>query len=86
MNDFSVNIIGYLAAIAGTSLMLPQVIKSYKSKSVADISWGMLVLYFLNCLLWLVYGLAINSSHVAVTNSIALVISMIQIFVKIKYA
>jgi len=54
-----VEIIGFTAAAVGTSLMLPQVIKSIKIKKVDDISFGMLVLYFFNCLLWLIYGMLI---------------------------
>lgn len=54
-----VEIIGFTAAAVGTSLMLPQVIKSIKTKKVDDISFGMLVLYFFNCLLWLIYGMLI---------------------------
>lgn len=78
-------IIGLAATIIGTSLMLPQVYKSFKTKSVSDISWGMLVLYFFNCLLWLIYGLLIFSIPLMATNGIALCISILQIILKIKY-
>lgn len=86
MNEVLVNIVGYSAAVIGTSLMLPQVFKSYKTKSVNDISWGLLVFYFLNCVLWLIYGILINASHLILTNAIALVISVIQIVLKVKYS
>jgi MtN3 and saliva related transmembrane protein len=78
-------IIGYLATIVGTSIMLPQIYKSIKTKSVSDVSWGMLVLYFLNCLLWLIYGILILASPLMITNGIALAISILQIVLKIKY-
>ncbi|MBI4086012.1 MAG: hypothetical protein HY433_02065 [Candidatus Liptonbacteria bacterium] len=66
--------------------MLPQVIKSYKTKSVADLSWGMLILYFLNCALWLIYGILISASHLILTNAIALVISVIQVLLKLRFS
>ncbi len=78
-------IIGYSATIVGTSLMLPQVYKSLKTKSVKDLSWGMLSLYFLNCLLWLIYGTLISSTPLALTNGIALAISIFQISLKLRY-
>ncbi len=81
-----VDIVGYAATIVGTSLMLPQVYKSLKTKSVDDVSWGMLVMYFLNCSLWLTYGALIASMPLAVTNAIALVISVVQIGLKICYS
>ncbi len=79
-------IIGFTAAIIGTSLMLPQVIKSIKTKRVDDISFGMLVLYFFNCLLWLVYGTLIIAWPVIVCNFIALIISIVQLILKLKYS
>lgn len=80
-----INIIGYTAVAVGTSLMLPQVIKAWKTKRVEDLSFGMVVLYFFNCLLWLLYGLLIAALPVIVANSIALVISIAQVILKLKY-
>lgn len=81
-----VEIIGYLAAAAGTSLMLPQVIKSLKTKKMRDVSFGMLILYFFNCILWLAYGILISAWPVIISNFIALIISIIQLFLKVKYS
>lgn len=41
-------IFGYAGTVTGVSFMIPQVYRTYKTKSVEDISWGMLVLFFLN--------------------------------------
>ena len=78
-------IVGYLAAVVGTGLMLPQLIKMIRTKKVADISLGMLFMYFLNCLLWLSYGILIMVWPVIICNFIALIISIIQIVLKYKY-
>lgn len=83
--DLFKNVIGVSATIVGTSIMLPQIYKSLKTKKVSDVSWGMLVLYFLNCLLWLVYGVLISAPPLIATNGIALCISILQIILKIKY-
>lgn len=78
-------IIGFLAAVVGTSLMLPQVIKTVRTKKADDLSLLMLSLYFVNCLLWLTYGLLIIAWPLVVCNFIALVISIIQLALKFKY-
>jgi len=78
-------IIGYLAAIVGTTLMLPQVVKTIKTKKVDDVSLVMLLFYFFNCLLWLVYGLLISALPLILCNSIALLISIFQLVLKFKY-
>ncbi len=86
MEKIIIDIVGYLAAIVGTSLMLPQVIKSFKTKKVDDISSMMLMLYFLNCCLWLAYGIMISAFPVIICNFIALLISIAQIAIKIKFS
>ncbi|HEY4473894.1 MAG TPA: SemiSWEET family transporter [Candidatus Paceibacterota bacterium] len=86
MHDILINIIGYSGAVVGVSIMLPQVYKSLKTKSVEDVSWGMLVLYFVNCALWLAYGILIGALPVTVTNAVALVISVVQIGIKVRYS
>jgi len=83
-SNILVNIVGYSAAVIGTSLMLPQVLKSYRTKSVADLSWGMLILYFFNCVLWLIYGTLINALHVILTNAIALFISLVTSLINLE--
>ena len=85
MINIITEIIGYLAAIIGTSLMLPQVIKSLRTKKVDDISFVMLIFYFLNCFLWLTYGILISSTPLIVGNLIAFIISIAQIVIKLKY-
>jgi len=83
--DVITQIIGFSAAIVGTSLMLPQVIKSIKTKKVNDIAFGMLLLYFFNCLLWFIYGVLISSWPLIICNFIALIISIVQLALKMKY-
>ena len=85
MNTLVINIIGYTAALVGTTLMIPQVVKSFKTKSVKDISLFMVIAYVLNCILWTIYGFFIVSYPVIICNIIAFVISIIQLILKIKY-
>ena len=78
-------VIGFLAAFVGTQVMLPQIIKTIKTKRVDDLSLLMLVVYLLNCSLWLAYGLLISAWPVIICNSIALIISIVQLILKFKY-
>jgi len=85
MNLEIINLIGYIAAVFGTLILLPQVIKSVKTKSVRDVSLLMLIIYLINCILWVVYGSLITSLPVIIGNSTALSFVVIQLFLKIKY-
>lgn len=79
------DIIGYLAAIFGTSIMLPQVLKTLKTKRVKDLSTTMLVVYIINCTLWEVYGLLIDSMPIIACNLAALTIGVFQFVLKHRY-
>ncbi len=77
--------IGYLAAILGTFLMLPQVIKSVQTESVGDVSFVMLWVYAIQCLLWLVYGIGIKKVPLVLCNGIALIIGIVQLYLKFTF-
>ncbi|MEK7107473.1 MAG: SemiSWEET family transporter [Patescibacteria group bacterium] len=79
-------IIGYLATATGTCLMLPQLYKTLKTKSVKDVSWGMLIVYFFNGIFWTIYGLQISATPIVVTNVLALIICIAQIVLQMKYS
>jgi MtN3 and saliva related transmembrane protein len=82
---FFTEIIGYLAAVFGTALMMPQLYKSFKTKRVDDISMVMLVVYLINCSLWETYGILIKSNPVIICNFLALIIGSIQVYAKKKF-
>ena len=79
-------IVGYLATATGTCLMLPQFYKTLKTRSVKDVSWLMLIVYFFNCIFWLTYGLLLDATPIILTNSIALIISVAQIVLQVRYS
>jgi MtN3 and saliva related transmembrane protein len=78
-------VVGYMAAAVGTSILLPQVYKSIKTKKVNDISMSMLVVYIINLVLWEIYGLLLFSIPLIVCNVTSLIIALFQIILKIKY-
>jgi len=78
-------IVGYLAAIVGTALMLPQVIKTFRSRKIENISLMMLILYFLNCLLWLIYGILIVAWPVILCNIVGFFISIILLLLHYRF-
>ncbi len=80
------DIIGYLAALIGTFLMVPQVVNSLRTKSVGDISGAMLAAYLVQCALWAVYGLRMHAMPIILCNTIAFCIGVVQVVLKIKYS
>lgn len=82
--DF-VELIGYAAAFLATLAFLPQVLKSWKTKSTGDLSWGMLSLIASALFLWLVYGIMISSMPLILEDAISLVLVLALVFIKIRH-
>jgi MtN3 and saliva related transmembrane protein len=85
MMNLLTELVGYSAAVVGSALMLPQVIKTIKTKKTNDVSLMMLIFYFINCSLWLAYGVLILAWPVIICNTIALLISIFQLVLKFRY-
>lgn len=80
-----IDIIGYAAGILTLINMFPQVVKSYKTKSVEDVSFWMVLTYALSMIFWVTYAYFINSWPIMITNSIAFFMSAIQLVLMAKY-
>jgi len=78
-------ILGYLGALFITISFIPQVIKSYKTKSVQDLSLGLILTTLVGTVFWLLYGIVNNDSSLILCNSILGIIVIYQLFLIIKY-
>jgi len=79
------NIIDIVAGIFTTLAFLPQVIKTWKMKETKDLSLGMFLMFTLGVLLWLIYGIMINSMPVILANAGTIILAGIILFFKLKY-
>ena len=61
-------IIGLIEAVCTTFAFVPQVIKVWKTKQTKDLSLSMYSIMFLGILLWLVYGIIIESLSIILAN------------------
>lgn len=86
MRPEHITIIGLLAGALTTLSFLPQVIKTWKTKSADDLSLGMLILFALGVFLWLIYGIHIREMPVIIANTATLILITIIIYFKVKYS
>jgi MtN3 and saliva related transmembrane protein len=75
-------LIGTLAATLTTLSFLPQVAKTWQTRSAADFSWIWLVAFAAGLALWLVYGIALVSLPLIAANGITLSLVLLIGFVK----
>ena len=81
----TVILIGYMAGTLTTISFLPQVIRSWKTKSTHDISFAMLVLFGLGMLLWAIYGFWIESLPIILANVITFGLIIVLLAMKVRY-
>lgn len=80
-----ITIIGLIAGTLTTISFLPQVIKTWKSKSAKDISLIMFLCFCSGVLLWIIYGFLISNIPIIVTNFVTLILAGAILFFKFKY-
>jgi MtN3 and saliva related transmembrane protein len=77
--------IGSLAGLLTTVSLLPQIIKTYKSRSAKDLSLGMFLLFTLGVLMWFVYGIGINKLPIILANGVTLILAGMILIAKFRF-
>ncbi len=80
-----VTVIGLLAGSLTTIAFLPQVIKTWQTKSTKDVSLGMFVTFCLGVSLWIVYGVLEEDLPIVMANIVTLMLSSTILWFKLKY-
>jgi MtN3 and saliva related transmembrane protein len=79
------DVLGMIAGTLTTIAFVPQVVKTWRSKSTHDISYGMFILFSLGLLLWLAYGIVIDAMPIIVSNLVTLVLALVILGLKFRY-
>ena len=77
--------VGLFGAFLSAITFIPQVLLAYKSKSVGDLSLGMLLIVFTSVIVWLVYGIYLNLLPVIIANSVILLLSLVLLYFKYTF-
>ena len=81
-----INSIGLIAGLLTTMAFIPQVWKIYRTKSGKDISARMFSLFSAGVVLWLIYGILLESMPLILSNAVTLVLSLTIIALKVRYS
>jgi|TARA_Y100000310_G_scaffold345404_1_gene464583 MtN3 and saliva related transmembrane protein len=80
-----IELIGTLAGVLTTAALVPQALKSWKTKHTRDVSLGWISTLNVGVFLWLVYGILISSIPLILANVFTLLLALIILFLKLKY-
>ena len=80
-----IDFFGFSAALLTTVAFLPQLYKTWQTKSAEDVSLIMLILFITGLVCWIIYGLKINSTPILVANIITFIFNFSILVLKVSY-
>ncbi len=80
-----VDIIGFIAGFLSAISLVPQLIKSYRSRSLNDVSLPALLIIASATGMWMLYGFLISSLPLIVTDGFLFMVAVALVFLKIKH-
>lgn len=84
MSEFWITVIGVVAAISTTGSWIPQVMKTIRSRSARDFSWGYLTFFTFGIFSWLVYGILRHDLAIIAANGMTL--ALLGMLIGIKFS
>jgi MtN3 and saliva related transmembrane protein len=81
----NIEIVGLIAGVLTTAAFVPQVFKTWKTKSAESLSLTMYIVFFIGVMLWVFYGIRINSLAIILANAVTGFLALLLIFFKLRY-
>ena len=78
-------IFGYLGMVFLTITLIPQLVRVFKTKRAADLSYIFLSINVLTCVFFLIYGILLSETPLIIANTIVILQTLTLIFLKNKY-
>lgn len=81
----SATLIGYFAGFFTSVALVPQVLKTWKSKSASDLSLVSISVLSLGVLCWLIYGVLLGEVPMIFWNAVTLIFALALLVIKLKF-
>ncbi|CVK31853.1 SemiSWEET transporter [Methanoculleus bourgensis] len=81
----SVTALGLIAGSLTTLSFAPQVVRAWRTRSTADLSLAMLIIFLAGILLWLAYGVVKEDLAIIAANSVTAVLIGLILSIKAKH-
>ncbi len=78
-------VLGLTAASCSTLAFLPQVVKTWRTRSTHDISQAMFILIVTGAVLWLGYGILQRDLPIIAANIATLMLTSVILYLKLRY-
>ena len=78
-------VLGTVAGVLTTAAFVPQVVKTWRTRSARDISGVMFAAFSIGVALWIVYGVLVRAAPVVVANGVTLVLALAILGMKARF-
>lgn len=79
------DLVGYTAGVLIAISFLPQVVRSWRTRSVSDLSLAMIMATLAGTVLWILYGALSRSAPIVVMNIIFGVMVIVLLILKVRH-
>ena len=79
------DLVGYTAGVLIAVSFMPQVARSWQTRSVTDLSMAMIMTTLAGTALWILYGVLSRSGPIVVMNSVFAIMVIALLVLKIRY-
>jgi MtN3 and saliva related transmembrane protein len=83
--QFSIDLMGYVAAFCTTAAFVPQVVLVWRQRSAKGISLAMYLSFCFGVFLWLCYGIIIQAWPLVINNGITLALASSVLVMKWRF-
>lgn len=80
-----IEVIGLFGSLLSSITFIPQVVQTWKTKSVSDLNLTMLLIIVLSTVVWLVYGFGRGVLPVIIANAIIFILSIMLVYFKFTF-
>jgi MtN3 and saliva related transmembrane protein len=81
----NLDLLGYVAAVLTTGALVPQAVKTIRTRDTRAISLWMYVTFTTGIALWFVYGVVINAWPMILANTLTFLLAATILALKLRY-
>lgn len=82
----TITLIGIVAGICTTIAVVPQIVRTWKTKKVMDVSIAMFIVLIAGVGLWTLYGILKTDWPIIITNGISVMLNLCMLYFIITYS
>jgi MtN3 and saliva related transmembrane protein len=80
-----VSLLGILAGFCTTLAFVPQVVRTWRTRTAGDLSLTTFLVFSVGVALWLAYGVALGDIAIIAANTVTLVLALTILYFKLRY-